>query len=166
MREQLETKYKLELQHAEQTHSRRVVEMSRATDTLKAEVEQLQIQSQAQLEKTAKQERTIRQLKEDLLSRHNTTHLESEVTDLHKACAALQEEKKSLELMLLDKEGEVEVLQLELSSTKEQMKTMEEEIEERVNQANEWFRALKVCTIQRERERIVVHHTDLRVHTL
>lgn len=137
MRDQLETKHRQELQRGEQVHSQKQRELNRANEALRAELEQAQKQSQAHLEKIGTQEKTICRLREELPTQHNTTDLQSEVTDLHSLCLNLREERESLQCEVAEKDGEVEMLRSELCLTRERVEAMEEEIGDRVKQSND-----------------------------
>lgn len=146
MREHLEGNYQQKIQHLEQKHAGKVEELSRVNEELRAGLTQYEIMVNSQAAKNAAMEAIIASLREDTKRSSDCSSLEEEVSTLERTCANLVAEKEELQLLLLDQKGQLELLNSETISLKEQNRSLEEEVLDHSRQANEWFKALQVMS--------------------
>ena len=146
LRERLEATHQQNVQLLQHKHAGKVEELSRAIQELKADLSQHEIVIHSQAEKNSAMEAIIGSLREELEGKRNdaSDSLEEEVSELQQTCANLLAEKEELQLVLLDKKGQLELLTSETATLKEKNQSLEEEVLDHSKQANEWFKALQV----------------------
>ena len=142
----MEAGHQQNVQLLQHKHAGKVEELSRAIQELKADLSQHEIVIHSQAEKNSAMEAIIATLREELEGKRNdaSDSLEEEVSELQQTCANLLAEKEELQLVLLDKKGQLELLASETTSLKEKNQSLEEEVLDHSKQANEWFKALQV----------------------
>lgn len=143
--EEQQKKNGLLLQRIEEQNTKQVKALVNEKADLAAHIEKLELEIHTRSEKNAQQAAYIEELSNKLDTCADTTSdSQEDITQMVNYIGELEQKHKTMEMKMLDLETTVKVLSLEKESLESKIRALEEDVEERTQQANEWYHSLQV----------------------
>jgi len=143
--EEQQKKSSLMLQQLEDQNAKQVKALVNEKTEINAQVDKLQLEVKNHLEKIAQQTEYIEELTDKLyLCSEGTTDTHEDVTQMVQYIGELEQKIKMTEMSLLDSQTAVKVLTLEKESMESKIISLMEDVDERTQQASEWYQSLQV----------------------
>lgn len=133
------------LQRMEEQNAKQVKTLLSEKADMTAHIEKLELEILNQSEKAAQQAEYIEELLNKLSScTDDASDSQKDITEMVQYISELEQKNKTMEMKVLDLEATVKVLSLEKESFESKIRALEEDVEERTQQANEWYHSLQV----------------------
>ena len=143
--EEQQKKTALMLQQLEDQHAKQVKSLVSEKTEINAQVDKLQLEVKNHSEKIAQQADYIEELTDKLhMCSERTTDSHEDVTQMMQYIGELEQKSKIMEMSLLDSQTAVKVLTLEKESLESKIISLSEDVDERTQQASEWYQSLQV----------------------
>jgi len=118
--------------------------VSEKTD-MATHIEKLELEIFNQSEKICQQAEYIEELSDKLsICTDKTSDSQEDITQMAQYISELEQKHKTMEIKALDSQNTVKVLTLEKESLESKIKLLEGDVEERTQQASEWYHSLQV----------------------
>lgn len=143
--EEQEKKTRLLLQRMEEQNAKQVKMLVSEKADMTTHIEKLELEIFNQSEKMCQQAEYIKELSDKLNTCTNkTSDSQEDITQMVQYISELEQKCKTVEIKTLDLQNTVKVLSLEKESLESKIRSLEEDVEERTQQANEWYHSLQV----------------------
>lgn len=142
-------KSELLLQRLEEQNARQVKMLTSEKTDMAAQIEKLELQLQTKSEKMAQQFEYIKELSDKLDTCRDSSSgsQEEDIKQMAQYISELEQKGKAMKMKMLDLESNVKVLLLEKESLESKTRALEEDVEERTQQGNEWYHSLQVSVL-------------------
>lgn len=143
--EEQQKKNDLLLQRMEEQNNKQIKTLASEKADMTAHIEKLELEIHTKGDKIKQQTEYI----DELLNKLDTCNdsdgdSQKDVTQMIQYISELEQKSKTMEMKMSDVETTVKVLSLEKESLEAKTKALEEDVEERTHQANEWYHSLQV----------------------
>jgi len=143
--EEQQKKTALMLQQLEDQHAKQVKSLVSENTEINAQVDKLQLEVKNHSVKIAQQADYIEELTDKLhMCSEGTTDSHEDIAQMMQYVGELEQKSKMMEMSLLDSQTAVKVLTLEKESLESKIISLTEDIDERTQQASEWYQSLQV----------------------
>lgn len=143
--EEQQKKSSLLLQRMEEQNAKQVKTLASEKADMVAHIEKLELEIHNKSEKITQQADYIEELSNKLDTCTGTTSdSQEDITQMVQYISDLEQKHKAVEMKMMDLETSVKVQSLEKESLESKIKALEEDVEERTQQANEWYHSLQV----------------------
>ena len=143
--EEQQKKSSLLLQRMEEQNAKQVKTLASEKADMVAHIEKLELEIHNKSEKITQQADYIEELSNKLDTCTDTTSdSQDDITQMVQYISDLEQKHKAVEMKMMDLETSVKVQSLEKESLESKIKALEEDVEERTQQANEWYHSLQV----------------------
>ena len=143
--EEQQKKSSLLLQRMEEQNAKQVKTLASEKADMVAHIEKLELEIHNKSEKITQQADYIEELSNKLDTCTDTTSdSQEDITQMVQYLSDLEQKHKAVEMKMMDLETSVKVQSLEKESLESKIKALEEDVEERTQQANEWYHSLQV----------------------
>ena len=146
--EEQQKKSELLLQRMKEQNTKQVKTLASEKADIVAHIEKLELELQTKAEKIAQQFEYIEELSNKLDTCSDSGNgSQEDIAQMVQYISELEQKGKTMEMKMLDLEGNMKVLSLEKESLESKTRGLEEDVEERTQQANEWYHSLQVSLL-------------------
>lgn len=143
--EEQQKKSALLVQRMEEQNAKQVKALVNEKTDLVAHIEKLELEIHTKSDKITQQADYIEELSNKLDDCAGaSSEPQEDITQMVQYISDLEQKHKAVEMKMTDLETTVKVQSLEKESLESKIKALEEDVEERTQQANEWYHSLQV----------------------
>ena len=140
-------KSELLLQRLEEKYARQIKMLASEKADMATQIETLELQLQTKSEKMAQQFEYIKELSDKLDTSRDSGSQEEDIKQMAQYINELEQKEKAMKMKMLDLESNIKVLSLEKESLESKTRALEEDVEEKTQQGNEWYHSLQVSVL-------------------